>query len=163
MRSFPRRASVITLPLVALLSACSGGPEPGSAVADEENLAGAAPTNLAALPTIAAVTPSSGPEGMSPYPVIKGTNFQAGAKVYVNGTPARGAWPGGTIYLVFQPPLTSVLGPADVKVVNPDGGTATLRGGFTYTSASPPGGTGNGDDYPRLGMASIGGPQQYAS
>lgn len=49
---------------------------------------------LAATPTITSISPNSGPEDISPYPVIKGTNFEPGVQVYVNGTIARGVWLG---------------------------------------------------------------------
>ena len=114
---------------------------------------------LASSPTITSISPNSGPENISPYPVIKGTNFESGVQVYVNGTIARGAWLGGTTYVTFEPPLSAVLGPVPVKVVNPDGGTATLANGFDYTSAL----TTSGDTFPRLAYLAIGGPQTYNS
>ena len=92
--------------------------------------------SLMSTPTITSISPNSGPEAISPYPVIKGTDFVSGVKVYVNGTIARGAWIGGTTYISFEPPLSAVLGPVSVTVINPDGGTATLANGWSYTTAS---------------------------
>jgi hypothetical protein len=105
---------------------------------------------------------------------MKGTNFEAGVQVYVNGVAALGVWPGtgtsASTVLVFQPPLSAVTGTVDVKVVNPDGGAVTLAGGFDYTSASLGGGSGggsapppttNGDTFPRLAYLAIGGTQSY--
>jgi hypothetical protein len=66
---------------------------------------------LASTPTITSISPNTGPENISPYPVIKGTNFVSGVQVYVNGTIARGVWLGGTTYITFEPPLSAVLGP----------------------------------------------------
>src|ERR1700722_1191805 len=91
---------------------------------------------LASTPTITTISPNSGPEAISPYPVINGTNFETGVQVYVNGIIARGSWIGGTTYISFEPPLSAVLGPVPVKVVNPDGGTVTLANGWSYTTAS---------------------------
>lgn len=93
---------------------------------------------LAASPTIMSISPNSGPENFSPYPVIKGTNFEQGVQVYVNCTLARGTWLGGSTYVTFQPPVSNVAGLVSVTVVNPDGGTATLENGWTYTTASAP-------------------------
>ena len=123
--------------------------------------------SLAPKPTITSIVPNSGPEDISPYPVIKGTNFESGVQVYVNGTIARGAWIGGTTYITFEPPLSAVLGPVNVTVINPDGGTATLANGWSYTTASlAPGGgspTTTGDTFPRLAYLAIGGSQTFNS
>ncbi|MGA3131489.1 MAG: IPT/TIG domain-containing protein [Terracidiphilus sp.] len=126
-------------------------------------LAGGWSYTTASLPTITSISPNSGPDSISPYPTIKGTNFETGAQVYVNGIVARGVWPGGSTYLVFEPPLTSVLGPVSVSVVNSDGATATLADGFTYTSASSGTPTTSGDAFPRLAYLATGGPQTYNS
>lgn len=96
------------------------------------------PMALASTPTITSISPNSGPENISPYPVIKGTNFEAGVQVYVNCTLARGSWLGGSTYITFQPPVSTVIGPVSVTVVNPDGGTATLASGWSYTTTSAP-------------------------
>src|SRR6185312_2905646 len=123
--------------------------------------------SLVSKPTITSVVPNSGPEDISPYPVIKGTNFESGVQVYVNGTVARGAWIGGTTYITFEPPLSAVLGPVNVTVINPDGGTTTLANGWSYTTASlAPGGgspTTTGDTFPRLAYLAIGGSQTFNS
>lgn len=123
--------------------------------------------SLAPAPTITSIVPNSGPEDISPYPVIKGTNFESGVQVYVNGTAARGVWLGGSTYITFEPPLSAVLGPVNVTVNNPDGGTATLANGWSYTTASlAPGGgspTTTGDAFPRLAYLAIGGSQTYNS
>ena len=110
-------------------------------------------------PTITSISPNSGPDSISPYPVIKGTNFESGVQVYVNGMIARGVWLGGTTYITFEPPVSGPTGPVPVKVVNPDGGTATLANGWTYTTAV----TTSGDAFPRLAYLAIGGPQTYNS
>jgi hypothetical protein len=119
---------------------------------------------MAVTPTITSISPNSGPDTISPYPVIKGTNFESGVQVYVNGTIARGAWLGGTTYITFEPPVSGPTGPVPVKVVNPDGGTATLANGWTYTTTTGGGSpTTSGDAFPRLAYLAIGGPQTYNS
>jgi nitrogen fixation protein len=123
--------------------------------------------SLAPTPTITNISPNSGPDTISPYPTMRGTNFESGMQVYVNGIAARGVWLSGTTIAVFEPPLSSVTGPVSVQVVNPDGGTATLANGFDYTSASlAPGGgsaTTTGDTFPRLAYLAIGGSQAFDS
>ena len=120
--------------------------------------------SLVTPPTITSISPNSGPDSISPYPVIKGTNFASGVQVYVNGTIARGAWLGGTTYISFEPPVSGPTGPLPVKVVNPDGGTATLANGWTYTSTAGGGTpTTSGDTFPRLAYLAIGSPQTYNS
>ena len=115
-------------------------------------------------PTITSISPNSGPDTISPYPVIKGTNFESGVKVYVNGTIARGVWLGGTTYITFEPPVSGPTGPLPVKVVNPDGGTVTLANGWTYTTTTGGGSpTTGGDAFPRLAYLAIGGSQTYNS
>jgi len=88
----------------------------------------------ASPPVIGGVSPNSGPESQDI--TIWGTNFESGAKVYINGSAPRGLWQSGTTHLTLEPPLSKVLGAVDVEVVNPNGGTATLKGGFSYTTAS---------------------------
>ena len=123
--------------------------------------------SLAPAPTITNISPNSGPDTIDPYPTMRGTNFESGMQVYVNGIAARGVWLNGTTIAVFEPPLSSVTGPVSVQVVNPDGGTATLANGFDYTSASlAPGGgsaTTTGDTFPRLAYLAIGGSQAFNS
>jgi len=120
--------------------------------------------SLVTPPTITLITPNSGPDSISPYPVIKGNNFQTGAQVYVNGVVARGAWVGGTTYISFEPPVSGPTGPLPVKVVNPDGGTATLADGWTYAATSGGGTpTTTGDTFPRLAYLAIGNPQTYGA
>lgn len=114
-------------------------------------------TAVVTPPTITAISPNSGPDTISPYPTMTGTNFESGMQVYVNGVVARGVWLSGTTIAVFEPPLTTVTGPVPVEVVNPDGGTATLANGFTYTVAT----TTSGDTFPRLAYFATGAPQTY--
>ena len=85
-------------------------------------------------PSIGGVSPNSGPESQNI--TIWGSNFEAGAHVYINGIAPRGLWQNGTNYLTLEPPASKVLGAVSVEVVNPDGGTATLANGFSYTTAS---------------------------
>ncbi len=116
--------------------------------------------------TITKISPNSGPDTISPYPTIAGSNFESGATVMVGGVPARGAWGESTgHYLVFRPPSVSTIGSVSVTVINPDGGKATLNNGWTYSSSSSGSGANlnNVDNFPRLGWIAIGGSQDYNS
>jgi hypothetical protein len=88
----------------------------------------------ASPPVIGGVSPNLGPESRDI--TIWGWNFEVGARVYINGIAPRGLWQDGTNYLTLEPPLSKVLGAVSVEVVNPDGGTAALQNGFSYTTAS---------------------------
>ena len=84
--------------------------------------------HAAANPTITGVSPSS-PSNL--INTVFGSGFEPGAQLFIGGVAPSALWQGGTQFLVFQAPSTG-SGAVNVKVVNPDGGTATLAGGFTY-------------------------------
>jgi IPT/TIG domain-containing protein len=95
----------------------------------------AAYTYQPVTPTIAAITPS-GPTNGSAI-TMTGTNFQVGAKLTIGGLPAANVvlHDSGTIS-ANTPGLP--VGPADVTVTNPDTGTVTKFGGFTYVLGTGP-------------------------
>ena len=83
------------------------------------------------LPSLLGVAPAQGSSVGGTLASITGTDFQQGAVVKVGGTACAS--------LVFQsasklacttPP--GAVGPADISIVNPDGGSAVLAGAFTY-------------------------------
>ncbi|WJH27490.1 IPT/TIG domain-containing protein [Paenibacillus sp. CC-CFT742] len=93
------------------------------------------PLPEAPAPTITSVTPGNSAMTGGVLVYIDGTNFQTGAKVewieshqtttidaqYVNSNRLR-----------IRVPVTTVYGPVDVKVINPDNKEATKVGAFTY-------------------------------
>jgi len=84
-------------------------------------------------PTITDVSPASGPTAGSTAITITGTQFQDGATVTVGGTSAT------SIVVVSDTSITAMTpagtaGAQDVVVTNPDAGTVTATGGFTYTA-----------------------------
>jgi len=93
-------------------------------------------TYLSDAPTISAITPPSGPTNGSAI-TIKGTNFQGGAKVTIGGLPARDVVVVDSATITVNTPGLPV-GLADVTVKNPDGGTITSPGGFTYVLGTGP-------------------------
>lgn len=87
-------------------------------------------------PTVASVSPTSGPTTGGTAVTITGTNFVAGAAVTFGGTAAAGvAFVSATSLTCTTPAHT--VGSVNVVVTNPDAQTGTLPAGFTYTSTNP--------------------------
>ncbi|MBN1417467.1 MAG: IPT/TIG domain-containing protein, partial [Planctomycetes bacterium] len=86
-----------------------------------------------AAPTIASISPTSGPEAGGTFVRITGTALRAGATVLFGGSAA------GNVNVVSATELTCnapahAPGVVDVEVRNPDGQAAVSAGGFTYTA-----------------------------
>src|SRR5664280_1066764 len=92
-----------------------------------------------AAPTITSLSVTSGPTAGGTSTNITGTNFRSGATVaFANLTNSVGA---ASVTFNSSSSLTvptpaHAAGAVDVVVMNPDFQTATLAGGFTYTSGS---------------------------
>ncbi|MGH9503929.1 MAG: beta strand repeat-containing protein [Terriglobales bacterium] len=82
-------------------------------------------------PSITTVTPATGPTNGGAAITVTGDNFQVGAQITVDGLPAGDVVVQGPTTITGNTPGLPV-GPADVKVKNPDGGNATKTGAFTY-------------------------------
>ena len=82
------------------------------------------------------VAPATGPTNGSTAITITGTLFQAGASVTLNNLPAANVAVTPTSITATTPGLP--VGPADVTVTNPDGGTVTGSDAFTYTLGTGP-------------------------
>ncbi|MDK2856404.1 MAG: hypothetical protein PWQ41_526 [Bacillota bacterium] len=93
-------------------------------------------------PRITAVIPNQGPVTGGTKVDIWGTNFREGLTVLFGGqtVPVEVYGPGldGPAYVRVTAPPVATPGAVDVSVVNPDGGAATLPGGFTYTAPTAP-------------------------
>jgi len=97
------------------------------------------PLTLATVPVVVpvavvSVTPSAGPVSGGTAITVSGSGFVPGAVLLVGGRPATG------VQVVDAGTITAVTprgqaGPVAVSVVNPDGATASLVGGFTYQVA----------------------------
>jgi IPT/TIG domain len=96
----------------------------------------AAYTDIDVRPTIVSVTPSPGPTNGSAI-TITGTNFEAGAKVTIGDLPAGDVVVQDSTTITASTPGLPV-GPNDVTVTNPDTGTITSAGGFTYNLGTGP-------------------------
>ena len=85
----------------------------------------------AAPPTIASVTPNTGPTNGGTAVTILGSGFQPGATVRFGGLAAVSVnFVSATNLLAVTPP--SVAGAVSVVITNADGQSASLAGGFTY-------------------------------
>jgi hypothetical protein len=104
-----------------------------------------------AAPTVATVTPSSGPIAGGTAITIVGTNL-TGATVTIDGKPATNVVASASSISAKTP--SGTVGAKSV-VVTTVGGAATKAGGFTYTSSftggMPSAGDGSGDDTRGLG------------
>lgn len=139
VRRPPRR---YTLAVVALALACgdSGTVGPLGGVSPRQP---APPLPSFPRPSVTGISPAVGSTGGGTHAVLRGTGFRAGPSflqtqlvVMIGGIRTTGRTSsldssGATVY--FETPAHAA-GPVDVVVVNPDGQTATLAGGFTYAA-----------------------------
>jgi hypothetical protein len=88
--------------------------------------------------SITAVSPSSGPvTGGTPIR-ITGTDFSSGATATIGGIAAVNVVRVEDNLITAVTPAVSSPGAVDIVVTVPDGKSATLKGGFTYTTNLPP-------------------------
>ena len=89
-------------------------------------------------PTIASITPASGPTRGSEGVVITGTNFTSQTGVLFGGIPARAVVVQSSTVLLVEPP-PHPAGLVDVTVVNPGAppATSTLAYGYIASPRSP--------------------------
>ncbi len=87
-------------------------------------------------PTIASVTPISGPTAGGTAITVTGTNFVAGAAVTVGGAVATGVTVVNATTITATTPAHAA-GAVAVSVTNSDGQSATLANAFTYVGANP--------------------------
>jgi hypothetical protein len=92
------------------------------------------PTSAAA-PVVTGASPSLGPTAGGTLLTIVGSNFQAGAMVSVGGVAAIGEAVFGST-MITATTGAHAAGTVNVVVTNPGGQSATLTGGFTYSSGT---------------------------
>ena len=86
-------------------------------------------------PSLTSITPLSGAAFGGSLMTVNGDFFQVGATVLVGGKPLLNLQRVNSRLMRGTVPL-GAEGAVDVSVVNPDGGTATLPGAFTYNLGS---------------------------
>ncbi len=90
-------------------------------------------TYVNTAPTVASVTPASGPIAGGTGVAITGTNFASGATVSFGGTPATGvSVVSGTSITATAP--AHAAGAVDLVVTNSNGQNGTLPNGYTYNA-----------------------------
>ena len=121
------RRSLRPLALLApiLLLACSsshtGSPDGGDSL--EQPLG---------PPSVSSIAPSSGPKSGGTVVSVLGTNFGPGARLFLGAAEATHVSVISDRRLVGRSSASQVNGPVDVTVVSADGGSAVLKGGFSY-------------------------------
>ena len=102
----------------------------------QSGTAASAFTYVAPAPTVASVSPASGPIGGGTAVTITGANFAVGAAVTIGGAPATGvSVVNGTT--IAATTAAHAVGIVNVTVTNPDSQSATLTNGFTYLAPPP--------------------------
>ena len=86
-------------------------------------------------PTVASISPNSGPTAGGTKVTITGTNFLVGALVLFGSAPATAVTVNGATQIQAVTPANAA-GPSDVAVEDPGNVSAKLSGGFTYNSSS---------------------------
>jgi hypothetical protein len=87
-------------------------------------------------PTVASVTPNSGPTEGGTSVTIAGTNFEAVPSVTFGGVAATGVSFASSTSITATTPANAE-GAVDVVVTNPGGQSGTLSNGFTYEDPAP--------------------------
>ncbi len=101
-----------------------------------------------AAPTVASISPSSGPPTGGTSITIIGTGFVSGVTVTIGGTAATGVIVASPTSITAVTPV-GTAGLQNVVITTP-GGSATLAGGFTYVAAVSGGGPGGGGGPPPI-------------
>jgi hypothetical protein len=90
-------------------------------------------TYVNTAPSVASVTPASGPIAGGTGVTITGTNFVSGATVSFGGTPATGVTVVSSTSITATTP-THAQGAVDLVVTNSNGQNGTLPSGYTYNA-----------------------------
>lgn len=115
-----RRLAPLLLPCALLALAC------------EKTTSTALDAGPTPPPNVTSVLPASGPAAGGTTVSVWGDDFVSGATVYFGGAPLTQVTFIGPKRVTGKTTASSVNGPVEVKVVNPDGQSATLKDGFDY-------------------------------
>jgi hypothetical protein len=86
-------------------------------------------------PTITSITPNVGATTGGRSVTVKGSNFVAGASLFIGGNPAQNVQVVDSQTITAKTPARSTAGQVNVRVQNPDTKEATLAQGFRYNDA----------------------------
>ena len=141
------RASLLAL--VAATVGCDGPSPSGPTPPSPTPSSGPASPPAVAAPVVSSIAPNVGNSTGGTMIHINGSGFQVGAKVTLDGaeTPTYPVDSPAVIRLPVPPHRT---GSVDVAVINPDGQSARLIGGFSYEDSERPVSTG-----PRPSISSV--------
>ena len=90
------------------------------------------PSRGGPTPSIAAITPALGPATGGTMVLITGGGFATGARVFFGTGESMGVTVVNGSTLTAVTPASTILGPVDVRVQNPDGQVVTQNQGFVY-------------------------------
>ncbi|MGG3309123.1 IPT/TIG domain-containing protein [Paenibacillus lautus] len=89
-------------------------------------------------PIVTAITPSSGTMGGGEKVTISGRYFLNGLKVKIGENEAKSVVYKSSTSLTVTVPKSSLAGPVDVNIENPDGRSVTVQNGYTYIAPLKP-------------------------
>ena len=95
------------------------------------------PLPLAPAPTITNISPNTDLITGGKLVIIDGTNFNQNAKVFFGDIEVPINLYYSALKVRVKAPATTVPGPINVRIVNPDGQEATFLNGFTYEALPP--------------------------
>ncbi len=90
------------------------------------------PSRRGPTPSIAAVTPALGPVSGGSTVLVTGNGFADGARVYFGTKVATTSTFVSASTVTAVTPMADMVGPVDVRVMNPDGQVVTLNQGYVY-------------------------------
>lgn len=93
------------------------------------------PLPPAPAPEVTSVSPNNGLMAGGETVYVNGKNFQIGLKVYFGSNEATVLSYLSNTQVKVKAPQSTVEGPVDISVVNPDGQSGVLTGGYTYKAA----------------------------
>ena len=133
----------LALALVASAPGCGLSLLVGGVVASTTGDSSSSSTATVPAPEVSSISPASASHMGGMSATIRGQNFPTGSAdpptVTVGGTSATKVVVIDATTLTVVLPSAAVVGPVDVAVTNPAGGTGTLPGGLTWTNDLPEG------------------------
>lgn len=140
---FGGEPGIVTAVTATSIEVTTPAHDPGPVIVTVMNTDGQAATISGAFrylgppPTLAQISPATGPTTGATTVTLIGTNFAAGATVTIGGRAAPGVTVTNSTTATAVTPW-GVVGAEDVVFTNADGQSASLVDEYTYTQAPPP-------------------------